>query len=110
MATLIRRSERLLRATAFSGWKNPQADQQLEIGRKAADMATRKQAYSQFQAIFAADLPAFLLFHPVYQYAVDASVQGVTLPAAIHPWDRFRTEAQWYLKTKTVSPIFGAGT
>jgi len=84
----------------FSGWKNPRADAQLELARSNTDMAVRKQAYSQFQAIFASDLPAFLLFHPVYQYGVDAAVQGVSLPAAIHPWDRFATEAQWYVKTK----------
>jgi peptide/nickel transport system substrate-binding protein len=84
----------------FSGWKNQQADAQLELARGNADVSVRKQAYSQFQTLFTADLPAFLLFHPVYQYAVDASVQGVSLPAAIHPWDRFATEAQWFVKTK----------
>ncbi|HEY8695166.1 MAG TPA: ABC transporter substrate-binding protein [Chloroflexota bacterium] len=84
----------------FSGWKNQQADTQLELARGNADVAVRKRAYSEFQGLFVADLPAFLLFHPVYQYAVDAAVQGVSLPAAIHPWDRFATEAQWYIKTK----------
>ena len=84
----------------FSGWKNPQADAQLETARGTVDVATRKTAYSEFQSLFAADLPAFLLFHPVYQYGVDAAVQGVSLPAAIHPWDRFATEAQWFVKTK----------
>ncbi|MBV9120208.1 MAG: peptide ABC transporter substrate-binding protein [Chloroflexi bacterium] len=87
----------------FSAWKNPAADQQLEMGRKSTDQDTRKKAYSTFQSIFASELPAFLLFHPVYQYAVDSSVQGVTLPAAIHPWDRFQTEAQWFMKTKPSS-------
>ncbi|HEU0169604.1 MAG TPA: peptide ABC transporter substrate-binding protein [Chloroflexota bacterium] len=91
----------------FSGWKNPQADEQLEVGRKNTDMPTRKKAYSQFQALFQADLPAVLLFHPVYEYAVADSIQGVSLPASIHPWDRFATEAQWYIKSKPVSPLFG---
>lgn len=85
----------------FSGWKNSQADAQLELARGNADVATRKQAYSEFQRLFEADLPAFLLFHPVYQYGVDSAVQGVSLPAAIHPWDRFATESQWYVKTKS---------
>jgi peptide/nickel transport system substrate-binding protein len=87
----------------FSGWKSAEADQQLEIGRKSTDTAVRKQAYAQFQAAFANDLPAFLLFHPVYQYGVEATVQGVSLPTAIHPWDRFATISQWYVKTKTTS-------
>ncbi len=89
----------------FSGWKNPDADQQLELGRRSADITVRKRAYSQFQTDFATDLPAFLLFHPVYEYAVDGSVKGVSLPAAIHPWDRLATIDQWYIKTKLVSPI-----
>jgi peptide/nickel transport system substrate-binding protein len=86
----------------FSNWKNAQADAQLELGRSSVDMDTRKRAYADFQAIFASDLPAFLLFHPIYQYAVDSTIQGVALPAAIHPWDRFATETQWYIKTKQV--------
>ncbi|HLY64365.1 MAG TPA: hypothetical protein VKU60_02430, partial [Chloroflexota bacterium] len=85
----------------FSDWRNTQADAQLELGRSTVDMDARKRAYSDFQMIFANDLPAFLLFHPVYQYAVDGAIQGVSLPAAIHPWDRFATESQWYIKTKT---------
>jgi peptide/nickel transport system substrate-binding protein len=87
----------------FSGWKNQQADAQLELARNNVDVTARKRAYSEFQNLFAADLPAFLLFHPVYQYAVDASIQGVSLPAAIHPWDRFATETQWFIKTKNGS-------
>lgn len=85
----------------FSGWKNPQADAQLELARSNVDVETRRRAYAEFQTIFANDLPAFLLFHPIYQYAVDSSVYGVSLPASIHPWDRFATEAQWFVKTKT---------
>ncbi|HEX6511194.1 MAG TPA: peptide ABC transporter substrate-binding protein, partial [Chloroflexota bacterium] len=84
----------------FSGWKNQQADTQLELARGNVDLDTRKRAYAAFQAAFAGDLPAVLLFHPVYEYAVDSSVQGVTLPAAVHPWDRFATEGKWFLKTK----------
>ncbi len=84
----------------FSGWKNPQADAQLELARSNVDVAARKRAYSEFQSIFATDLPAVLLFHPIYQYAIDSSVMGVTLPASIHPWDRFATESQWFVKTK----------
>ena len=84
----------------FSNWKNPQADAQLELARNNVDVDTRKKAYSEFQTIFANDLPAFLLFHPLYQYAVDSSVQGVSLPQSMHPWDRFATEAKWFIKTK----------
>ncbi|HLG73323.1 MAG TPA: ABC transporter substrate-binding protein [Chloroflexota bacterium] len=84
----------------FSNWKNPQADAQLELARNNVDVEARKKAYSEFQTIFANDLPAFLLFHPLYQYAVDSSVQGISLPKSMHPWDRFATEAQWFVKTK----------
>lgn len=90
----------------FSNWKNTQADAQLELGRSTVDIDARKRAYSDFQAIFASDLPAFLLFHPIYQYAVDSTIQGVSLPATIHPWDRFATQGQWYIKTRQVSTAF----
>src|SRR5438552_1125626 len=79
-------------------WAAP--DVQLEIARGTLDANARKRAYSEFQTLFAVDLPAVLLFHPVYEYAIDSSVQGVSLPSSIHPSDRFATEAQWYVKTK----------
>jgi peptide/nickel transport system substrate-binding protein len=90
----------------FSNWKNTQADAQLELGRSTVDIDARKRAYSDFQTIFASDLPAFLLFHPIYQYAVDSTIQGVSLPATMHPWDRFATQGQWYIKTRQISTAF----
>ncbi|MDE3075707.1 MAG: peptide ABC transporter substrate-binding protein [Chloroflexota bacterium] len=90
----------------FSGWKNETADGLLEAGRKTAGTAARREAYFRFQSVFLDDLPAFLLFHPVYEYAVDSSVHGVTLPSVVHPWDRFATVSHWYIKTKRVSPLY----
>ncbi|HUZ76778.1 MAG TPA: ABC transporter substrate-binding protein [Chloroflexota bacterium] len=88
----------------FSGWKSPMADAALANGRKTTDLAARKRAYAIFQQTFATDLPAFLLFHPVYEYAVDNSIQGVTLPSVIHPWDRFATLSRWYIETRPAKP------
>jgi len=43
-----------------------------------------------------------LLYYPVYNYAVDEMVKGVQLSAMMDPGDRFRTIAQWYIKTRRV--------
>ncbi len=60
------------------------------------------EIYQHFQKIFAEEVPALLLYYPVYSYAVDARVKGVQLSPLMTPSDRFRTVAQWYVNTRRV--------
>jgi peptide/nickel transport system substrate-binding protein len=84
----------------FSGWINEQADAALAGGRSSHDRATRKGHYSTFQKVFHQDVPAIILYSPVYTYATRLPAQGVTLPAAemIDPAQRFDTLRDWSLR------------
>lgn len=83
----------------FSGWRNPQADAALQQVRANPDPAARKEAYITFQKTFAADLPAVVLYTPLYTYATRAPAHNVTLSQTdlLTPAQRFDTFPAWIL-------------
>jgi len=64
----------------FSLWINPQADAALDAARIKAGRDERRREYSEFQKAFLQDVPAVILYNPLYVYATHESVRGVTLP------------------------------
>lgn len=86
----------------YSGWQNRDADEILEEARRIDDQARRTELYRQFQAMFMDQVPALILYYPVYTYAVDSRIHGIQLGPLIDPSERFNSIAQWYLKTKRV--------
>ncbi len=93
----------------FAGFSNPEADQLLAEARQPLpgypeDVARRKQRYAEFQALFAREQPALMLFHPVYGYAVaDPNVGGVQVPQLlVTAASRFLGLPAWYVDTERV--------
>jgi peptide/nickel transport system substrate-binding protein len=86
----------------YSGWQNPNADDLLVQARRIDDQSQRTDLYRQFQAMFMDQVPALILYYPVYTYAVDSRIHGIQLGPLIDPSGRFGNIAQWYLKTKRV--------
>ena len=96
----------------YSQWDNRTASEYIEQARVVADPDIRTRLYRNFQVIFARELPALLLYYPVYTYAVDQRVQGVQAPPLFEPADRFNDIANWYLVTRraldqTAQPTVG---
>jgi peptide/nickel transport system substrate-binding protein len=69
----------------------------LEQARTTTDRARRAQLYQSFQHRFQDQVPALLLFHPVYTYAISAEVRGVTMGPILDPSDRFANIVDWFL-------------
>ncbi len=91
----------------YAGFKNTDADRILVEARQAHpvnDHERRRQLYAEFQRIFAAEQPALVLWHPVYNYAVvDDNVGGIQLPAlVVEPADRFATLPSWFVRVERV--------
>lgn len=84
----------------YSGWDDRQASEYLEQARITVDIEERTRLYRNFQVRFARELPALPLFYPVYRYAVDAQVQGVSIGPLFDVSDRFNHINTWYLKTR----------
>ena len=81
----------------YGGWNDRAADEAIENARAVNDQAARKKLYAEFQRIFASEVPALLLYYPVYTFAVDAQVQGITVGPMVDPSDRFASIGRWYL-------------
>ncbi len=87
----------------YSMWDDRQASEYLEQARIMVDQAERARLYRNFQVRFAEDLPALPLFYPVYRYAVDQQVLGVSMGPLFDTSDRFNIITKWYLITKKSS-------
>jgi peptide/nickel transport system substrate-binding protein len=84
----------------FANYISEEADLLLQDARSTSDRTQRAELYRRFQAVFARDVPSLLLYQPVYNYAVDASVHNVQVGPMINSSDRFRTATEWYIATQ----------
>jgi peptide/nickel transport system substrate-binding protein len=75
----------------------------LEQARTTPDMAERTRLYHNFQYLFADQLPALPLYYPVYNYAVDEQVQGISVGPLFNTSDRLANITSWYMVTKRTS-------
>ena len=68
----------------------------LEKARTTPDLLKRTDLYKNFQFRFQDQLPALVLFSPIYNYAIDTSVQGVRMGSFYDPSDRFSSILEWH--------------
>jgi peptide/nickel transport system substrate-binding protein len=88
----------------YSQWSDRTVSDTLEQARVTTDLAERTRLYHNFQYLFADQLPALPLFYPVYNYAVDKQVQGVSVGPLYDISDRFANVTSWFMvlaKTST---------
>nr|BAL56944.1 extracellular solute-binding protein [uncultured Chloroflexota bacterium] len=86
----------------YSQWDNRSASEYLEQARVTTDMGLRQRLYRNFQIIFQRELPALLLYYPVYTYGVSRQVQNVQIPPLYAPEDRFAFLLTWSMNTRRV--------
>jgi peptide/nickel transport system substrate-binding protein len=84
----------------YSQWDNRAASEYLEQARTETDFTIRARLYRNFQVIFEKELPSLPLFFPVYNYGVDAQVQGVQVAPLCDTSDRLTLLSSWYLVTR----------
>jgi peptide/nickel transport system substrate-binding protein len=84
----------------YSQWDNRTASEYIEQARVIADTGVRTRLYRNFQVVFARELPALLLYYPVYTFATDQVMQGVQGAPLFESADRFNGIADWYLITR----------
>lgn len=87
----------------YSQWSDRTVSDTLEQARVTVDQTERTRLYHNFQYLFVEQIPAFPLFYPVYNYAVDKQVQGVTIGPLFSSSDRFDTITSWYMVSKRTS-------
>lgn len=86
----------------LSFYKNIEADKVLESGRLAKDVKYRADKYVRFNQIWSSDVPALLLYSPVYLYGQNKVVKGMSAKKIVQPADRFYNIEKWYIKSEKV--------
>jgi peptide/nickel transport system substrate-binding protein len=94
----------------YAGWDDRATDEAIEKARSLNDRAARQDYYRQFQRIFAQEVPALLLYHPVYSFGVRDKVRDVQMGPLNSAADRFRSIADWYIVTKHITVGSGGAT
>ncbi len=82
----------------FTNFRDSEADQLLENGRRATNPNERKILYNQFQDLFASEVPAVVLYYPRYVVAIAKTINGVEADTIDTPADRFRGISRWYIQ------------
>jgi peptide/nickel transport system substrate-binding protein len=88
----------------YSGWDDRQVSEYLEQARIDIDIPERTRMYRNFQVRFGNDIPALLLYYPVYTYAISDQVNGVSMGPFFDPSDRFANINYWYLISGLTTP------
>ena len=84
----------------YSQWSDRTVSDTLEQARVSTDFNERIRLYHNFQYLFAEENPALPLFYPVYYFAIDKQVQGVTVGPLYSTSDRFAEISSWYMVSK----------
>jgi peptide/nickel transport system substrate-binding protein len=86
----------------FSGFNSRDISEILEQARINPSYKDRVKFYRAFQNKFMDQVPALLLYYPIFNYAVDKKVGGVQLGPLVDRSDRFNSMADWYIVTRRV--------
>ena len=81
----------------YSQWSDRTVSDTLEQARVSTDFNERVRLYHNFQYLFSEQNPALPLFYPVYNYAIDNQVQGVSIGPLFSISDRYSTVSQWFM-------------
>jgi peptide/nickel transport system substrate-binding protein len=87
----------------YSQWNDRTVSDTLEQARVTTDLAERTRLYHNFQYLFADQLPALPLYYPVYNYAVDNQVHGISIGPLFSTSDRFINITSWNMIFKRTS-------
>ncbi len=84
----------------YAQWDDRLASEYLEKARITSDWGERARLYRNFQVRFLTEMPALPLFYPVYNYAVDDTIQNVRIGPLFDATDRFSNIFQWYIRAQ----------
>ena len=86
----------------YAGFVHRRISEVIEQARITVNREKRQELYDEFQDIFAQEVPALLLYVPVYTYGVDERIHNVQIGPLMHPSDRFRTISEWWIVPRRV--------
>ena len=79
----------------FSNYKSFQVDSLIETIRSTFDQDKRHEKLTELAERIKDDIPSIFLYRPVYYYASDSKVSGISMEGVVFPSDRFGTMSKW---------------
>ena len=86
----------------YAGLDHRRISEIVEQARVIVNRERRQELYDEFQETFAQEVPALLLYVPVYTYGIDERVHDPQIGPLIHPSDRFNTISDWWIIPRRV--------
>ncbi len=86
----------------YAGLDHRQISEIIETARIIANREQRTALYGEFQELFTDEVPAILLYHPMYTYGVSDRVKGVQITSLMYPADRFATVNRWHVAWRRI--------
>lgn len=79
----------------LSNYKSFQVDSLIENIRSLFDLEKREKELKDLAKQISEDIPAIFLYRPVYYYASDGKVSGISMDGIVFPSDRFSNISEW---------------
>jgi len=79
----------------FSNYKSFKVDSLIEDTRSVFDKDKRSKNLMELATQIKDDLPAIFLYKPVYYYATDGKVSGISMENLVFPSDRYSKVSNW---------------
>lgn len=79
----------------LSNFKSFQVDSLIEDIRSVFDLEKREKELKDLAQQISEDIPAIFLYRPVYYYATDGKVSGISMDGIVFPSDRFSNISEW---------------
>lgn len=86
----------------YAGFDHRRISEVIEQARVIANRERRKELYDEFQETFAQQVPALLLYVPIYTYGIDERIHDPQIGPLTYPSDRFRTISDWWIVPRRV--------
>ncbi|MFQ6100307.1 MAG: ABC transporter substrate-binding protein [Anaerolineae bacterium] len=86
----------------YAGFAHRRISEVIEQARVTVNRERRLKLYYEFQDTFAQEVPALLLYVPIYTYGVDERIHNVQIGPLMHASDRFRTISEWWIVPRRV--------
>lgn len=97
--------EAIVRGQNYAGWNRRRASEALEDGRRVWSINEREPFYNAFLRYYDEDLPELSLFQHIYTYAVNETVEGISIGRIDNARDRYASLADWIMAYEDITVI-----
>jgi peptide/nickel transport system substrate-binding protein len=97
--------EAIIQGQNYAGWNRRRASEALEEARQIWPADERLPLYQAFLRYYDEDLPELSLYQHIYTYAVNGSVEGISIGRIDDTRDRYTSLANWIMSYQDITVV-----